>query len=167
MAMQPGNSRRSSGLVLWGGIIVFGMIIVSFPTVMVAGVGMLPTLVAFLVDRTDEKFATFCVGGINFCGVFPQLMTLWNGEHTINAAMNILADVFVVATMYGAAAFAWMLFMSLPPVIASVLNVMSQTRLASLRSVQRHLVEEWGPEVAGEDNPPPPDTDSPPEPAAT
>jgi len=142
--------QRHGTILLWGGIIMFGMIIVSFPTVMVLFVGMLPTLVAFLIDRTDEKFATFCVGGVNFSGVFPQLMDLWNGDHSIAAALSILSDVFIIATMYGAAAFGWMLFMSLPPVVASVLNVLSQTRLAALRAIQRDLVEEWGEEVRGD-----------------
>ena len=136
-----------SNRVMWVGIIGFGLVVISFPTVVLIFVGMLPTLVAWVIDRTEEKFATFCVGGVNFCGVFPHLLDLWNGDHTVSAAMGAVTDVFKLATMYGAAAFGWMLFMSVPPVIASFLQVMSQRRLTTLRAEQRALIEEWGTEV--------------------
>ena len=59
-------------------------------------------------------------------------------------SFDMLADVFVLAVMYAAAAFGWLVYMALPPVIASVLQAVAQRRLGVLRSAQRKLVEEWG-----------------------
>jgi len=109
--------------------------------------GMLPALVAMIIDRTEERSATFCVGGLNFCGVFPYLMDLWFGDHSLGQAIGQLTDVFVLAVMYGGACMGWMLYLSLPPVIASFIQVMSERRLQQLRKTQRDILDEWGDEV--------------------
>ena len=65
------------------------MMIISMPTVIVLGLGMLPTGVAWLIDQTEERFATFCVGGLTMCGVFPYVLKLWAVNHTVNAAGGV------------------------------------------------------------------------------
>lgn len=134
-------------LVFWGLTILSLLIIVALPTVMFLGFSMLPALVAGLVDRTEEKSATFCVGGLNFCGVFPYLLDLWFGDHTVSQATQMLTDVFVLAVMYGGAGMGWMLYLSLPPVIASFIQVMSERRLEQLRKTQKAIIQEWGDEI--------------------
>lgn len=134
-------------LVFWGLTIFSLLIIVALPTVMFLGFAMLPALVAGIVDRTEEKSATFCVGGLNFCGVFPYLLDLWFGDHTVGQSIALLTDVFVLAVMYGGAGMGWMLYLSLPPVIASFIQVMSERRLEQLRKTQKSIIQEWGDEI--------------------
>ncbi len=134
-------------IILWA-LIIFALLIVVAPaSVLFIIFSMMPGLVAYIIDRTEEKSATFCVGGLNFCGAFPYLLELWLGDHSVGQAMQLLTDVFVLAVMYGGAAMGWMLYLSLPPVIASFIQVMSQKRLDQLRSTQRELLEEWGDEL--------------------
>ncbi|MDA8637595.1 acyl-CoA synthetase [Rhodospirillales bacterium] len=134
-------------LIFWGLTIFSLLIIVALPTVLFLGFSMLPALVAAIIDRTDEKSATFCVGGLNFCGVFPYLLDLWFGDHSLNQSMTLLTDVYTLAVMYGAAGMGWMLYLSLPPVIASVIQVMSERRLEQLRKTQKTIIQEWGDEI--------------------
>lgn len=131
------------------GIVI--LIIVSLPSVMVILFALLPTFVAFIVDRTPEKNAVFCVGSLNLCGVLPYLIELWTGDNSMNAAILILTDVFSLAVIYGASAFGWMIFQSLPPIIATFITVLAQSRVSSLRSAQRKLTDEWGDIVATPD----------------
>ena len=166
-ANQSGNDKpaRSPTTVLGLAVIFVLLVMVALPTVLLLIVGMLPTIVAWLVDRTKQKYATFCVGGLNACGVFPYILDLWTGTHTPAAAFGILTDVFALAIMFGTAAFGWMMYSSIPPVIVSVLTVMAQRRIAQLRTNQRRIIEEWGEEVAeiagkssgGGTTPPPPE----------
>ena len=55
-AGQEDNWRRH---LIWGGVILVLVMMISLPTVMIIGVGMLPTIVAGLIDRTDQKFSMF------------------------------------------------------------------------------------------------------------
>jgi hypothetical protein len=122
--------------------------IVSLGSVMLLFIGMLPTLVAFLVDRTPKKYSTFCIGGLNFSGVFPSLLDLWTGANSVSAAIDIMTDPFRLIVMYGAAGFGWLLFAMLPSVVGAILAVNAQRRVAQLRGTQRELIAEWGPEIA-------------------
>lgn len=134
-------------LIFWSLTIFALLLIVALPTVLLLGFSMLPALVAGIIDRTEEKSATFCVGGLNFCGVFPYLLDLWFGDHSLNQAITYLTDVFTLAVMYGAAGMGWMLYLSLPPVIASFIQVMSERRLQQLRKTQKTIIQEWGEEI--------------------
>ena len=124
------------------------LVILSLPTVMVIVFALLPTFVAFIVDRTPEKNAVFCVGSLNMCGVLPYLIDLWTGHNSMDAAIIILTDVFSLLVIYGASAFGWMIFQSLPPIVATFIIILAQSRISSLRSAQSKIVEEWGSDVA-------------------
>ena len=134
-------------LIFWGLIIFALLIIIALPTLLFLGFAMLPALVAGIIDRTEEKSATFCVGSLNFCGMFAYLLDLWFGDNTVSQSMNMLTDVFILAVIYGAAGMGWMLYLSLPPVIASFIQVMSEHRLQQLRKTQRTIIQEWGEEI--------------------
>jgi hypothetical protein len=124
------------------------MVIMSLPTVMVIVFALLPTFVAFIVDRTPEKSAVICVGSLNLCGVFPYLIDLWTGDNSMDGAILILTDVFSLVVIYGASAFGWMIFQSLPPIVATFITILAQRRVSSLRSAQSKFIEEWGSDVA-------------------
>jgi hypothetical protein len=124
------------------------MVIMSLPTVMVIVFALLPTFVAFIVDKTPGKSAVICVGSLNLCGVLPYLIDLWTGENSMDGAILILTDVFSLVVIYGASAFGWMIFQSLPPIVATFITILAQSRVSSLRSAQRKFIEEWGSDVA-------------------
>lgn len=140
--------RRGRSNLTW--ILVVGtfLLVIAAPTMIILFFGMLPTLVAYIIDRSQEKSATFCVGAINFIGVFPYVMDLWIDVNSIDAALNSVSDLFAMLIMYSAAAFGWLLFMSMPSVVASFVTVLQQRKVAKLRGTQKELIEEWGAEVA-------------------
>ncbi|MCW8835709.1 MAG: acyl-CoA synthetase [Rhodospirillales bacterium] len=125
------------------------LMVVSLPTVALMFFGMLPTIVAYLIDRTPQKYATFCVGAMNFSGVFPYLMDLWMRSNSLATAMGMLTDVFTLVVIYGAAGFGWMLFNAIPPVVGVFLVSISGRRILALEEAQAELVKEWGQEVTG------------------
>jgi len=144
-AGQEGTWRRH---LFWGSVILVLTMMISLPTVMIIGVGMLPTIVAGLIDRSDQKFSMFCVGGLNFAGVFPYLMQVWSEDHSIANAGSILTDLFTLTIMFSSAGFGWMLVIAVPPVITAFLAVLDKTKLKQLKAQQQGIVEEWGDSAA-------------------
>jgi len=140
--------RRGRSNLTWILLILTFFLVIAAPTMIVFFFGLLPTLVAYIIDRSKGKTATFCVGGINFVGVFPYIITLWTERNTIDAAMAIVSDLFVMLVMYSSAAFGWLLFLAMPTVVSSFVLVLQQRKVAQLRTEQKQLIEEWGPEVA-------------------
>jgi len=128
-------------------LILLAMLIISLPTVLILFFGLLPTIVAFIVDRTKQRYAAFCVGGMNFSGVFPYLLDVWYGRHTVDEAMTVLTDVFALMVMYSSSAFGWIIYVMVPPVITTFLSVINERRISILRTRQREIIAEWGEDV--------------------
>ena len=142
------QSQARGTRLMWWAIIIGGMMMVSLSSVMILLFGMLPTLVAFIIDRSPRNYAMYCVGGMNFSGVFPYILDLWTGNHDVATAFEILTDVFSLLVMYAAAGFGWMLFMAVPPLVGAVMTVMSERRLGYLQDMQKCIVKEWGEDVS-------------------
>ncbi|MGH6662519.1 MAG: acyl-CoA synthetase [Rhodospirillales bacterium] len=129
---------------MWILLCLVALLVISLPTVLLLLFGMLPTIVAWVIDRSQQKYATFCVCGMNFSGVFPFLSDVWFKDHSTDAAVRILTNVFDLTVIYGAAAFGWMMFIAVPPVITQFISAMLQKRVATLREQQQKIIEEWG-----------------------
>jgi hypothetical protein len=146
---RKGRSRRrpaQSGGLLW--VMALGMLllaaIMALPTVPIVVLGMLPTAVAYVIDRGRHKTAAICVAGLNFAGVAPFISILWKGPNTLYHSFALLSDVYTWLAMYGAAALGWLLFLGLPPVAKSLLKITTQQQISTLRAEQAKLREEWG-----------------------
>ena len=147
MAMSNTSEGRNWNLILGIGVVLMLLTAFSLPSLIVFSVGLLPTGVALIIDRSEQRTGTFCVGGMNLCGVFPYVMKLWTGNHTPSADMEIISDVLSLLIMYAAAGFGWMIFLAIPPVIATFMSIIAQTRVKVLRATQQEIVVAWGPEV--------------------
>ena len=144
----PAPPGRTLQKLVWFVVFLLTMMMISLPTVIMVFLGMLPSIVAWVIDRSEGKHATFCVSGLNFSGLFPFLMDVWFINHSTDTAIRILTDVFNLVIIYGSAAFGWLLYIAVPPVITTFLSVMSQHRMTILKTTQNNIIEEWGEKVA-------------------
>ena len=149
----PGSARRFSSQILWFTVIVALLLPWILPSMIVVFVGMVPSIVALVVDRSPRKYGTLTIAALNFAGVLPYLVKLWAKSQNLENALNIVVDVFALMVMYGAAGFGWMIFLTIPTFVASIFMVISQRRIAVLRENQRKILEEWGESVARSESP--------------
>ncbi len=145
----PRRRRGAGGLLI---VFLFALpgAALFLPTTLLVMVGLVPTLVALIVDRDAEKFAAITVGPVNFCGVLPAALALWQGAHSVDRAMTILAEPAYWLVMYGAAAAGWLIYFSVPPAVGAYLAHRNEVEIERLTEHQERLVEEWGPEVAAQ-----------------
>jgi hypothetical protein len=142
--------RKKKGGMLTLLLLVIPAGLIVLPTSILFGVGMIPTIVAYIVDRDPEKSAPITVGGVNFCGCMPFAIDLWKHQHTIGAVAKLLGDPLSWLTMYGAAAVGWGLYYGIPPVVAGMEVSRAEKRVEVLKQKKVALVQEWGPDVAGD-----------------
>ena len=145
-AARPPRKRGGGGMT-WVLVVTASLLVIALPTMIILFFGLLPSVVAFIIDRTKGKSAAITVSGVNLIGVFPFIMDLWKGGNTFDQAINML-DIFTMLIMYSAAGMGWLLFMTTPVIISSFVMVLQQRKIANLRKQQKDLIEEWGPEVA-------------------
>lgn len=144
-AKGKGSKGRGafSGLsVVASGVLLF---MVALPTFITLLVGLLPSMVAFIFDRSPGRTLARCVFGLNFSGVAPYILELWqhDGQSVASATHQIFQPV-ALSVMYGAAGLGWLLYLAMPPIVANVLNLSAQRRIGELRKKQRALIKTWG-----------------------
>ena len=120
------------------------------PTAILLAVGLIPTMMTLLFDRTPEKFGVLCIGSLNLAGLYPILMPLWTKGHTMENAMKTLGDPTTGAVILGAAGVGCIIYFATPPIVSIALRYRIGHEIAELEQRQKDLVTYWG-EVLNED----------------
>ena len=128
-------------------IIAIPIGLLMIPTVIVLAVALVPTLVAFIVERGKGYYGGITVGALNLSGTAPYLADLWFKGHTVPAAVGIITNVFAWMMFYGAAVFGWAIYSTTPSLVSTFMTMTAGRRITVLRETQRELVQKWGPDV--------------------
>lgn len=142
---QAADNRRVPYVLQIGlSIAAMAALVLSLPTVVLLFLGLLPAMVAFIVDDNPRKYATKCVFVTNFAGAWFFLLRLWTGDHSLAEAMAILTDVYAWLLMYSAAALGWLCYLWFPSIAALFMEMTAERRIAGLKLKQKKLIEAWG-----------------------
>ena len=143
---------RQRGTKTWAKIlalvILFPFGAVLLPTTLVFFTMMVPTWVAYMTDRSKEKYLAATVGMMNFAGTLPAIITLWARGQSHHVAMEMIGDVFVWVVAYGAAFGGWLIFGFMPTLVGSYFRMTTDNRIRTLVKQQKALIAEWGYAVA-------------------
>jgi len=145
---RPAGPGKKPGLGIWfvlAGAIV--LLVGAFPTFVVAGVGLLPTVIALFIDLKTGKNESIAVGTLNVAGVLPFIANLWVAGHTLNKALLIVTDVYAWLVMYGAAAAGFGLLQLMPQVALKGVDALSRRRVQKIKDRQQKLIKEWGSDI--------------------
>lgn len=140
-----GKRKTLSVIITW--VIAPLVGILAFPTVMLSIGGMLPTLVAYIIDRTGKKHATYTVGYMNGVGCMAVALKMWLGDHSIDKALELMGDPMNWLIMYGAASVGWVIYFVMPPIVGTYLSISQEVKLKQLHDRQQELINEWGTDV--------------------
>lgn len=117
------------------------------PTMIVLMFSLLPTAVAFVLERNKGWYAGACVGAMNLAGAAPVLTELWFTGHTVEAAFQGISDVFALLIIYGSAAIGWVIYSTTPSIVSAYMAMTAGRRITALKAQQKELVLKWGPDV--------------------
>ena len=150
--MSRSRRKQSSSATITALVILLPAGLIFMPMAVLLAVGMIPTAVAYVVDRDPDKTAPMTVGALNFVGVVAYAIALWQTGHSMAALTRLLTDPFTWLVMYGSAALGWGLYYGIPPAVAGWITMRAESRIARRVAEQQELVAEWGREVTGVDD---------------
>lgn len=150
IAPETKGKSKLSGKAIGTGVMLLPAVAVLMPSIILLGIGMAPAIVAYIVDRTRDKYLSITVGLLNVCGTMPALVRLWTDGQSYSSALRIAGDPFTMLIAYGAAAAGWGIYLALPLILTHYYAATSTSRLSTLHARQARLVEAWGEEIAGE-----------------
>ncbi len=151
-AAAPAKGKSAGGKKTSGGtytlsIITLGVVGLAFfamPALVVFAVGMIPSLVAAIVDRHPGRNATIAVTSMNFAGVVPFVSEILISGASMGRATLVVTDVFSLAMMYGTAAFGWGVVYAMPKVASVYISVRNDAQVQAMQREKKRLIEDWG-----------------------
>jgi hypothetical protein len=136
------------------GLGFIGMAVFAAPTCVLLVFGMVPSIVAYVVDRGKRPMQAFTIAPLNLAGLMPYLMQLWAGgdREQMPTVVHFLTDVYVWLVIYLAAGAGWLIFLGMPRLVVLILQSSLDRRKAKLKELQSKLKADWGPQVSGEES---------------
>jgi hypothetical protein len=131
-------------------VVVTLLAVTALPLCLLLLAGLIPTMVASMMDRFRAKYLTWTVGAMNLAGIAPLAFRLWSDGFTVRAAIDILLHPVSWLMMYGAAAIGWTIFLAMPSVARTFVDVRADHLQHQLKARAKLLVAEWGEEVTGQ-----------------
>lgn len=117
------------------------------PTIALAIVGLLPTLIALFTDRDPQYSGAIAVGSMNFAGVSPFIIDLLLHGQSMSYVINLLSEPFNWMVMYGAAGIGHLTVYAIPPMFTSFTVLSYQARIKTLKENMEKLQDSWGKDV--------------------
>ena len=112
-------------------------------------VGMIPTLVCSIVDKSVHRTKTMTVAAMNFAGCVPFMLEVWKKGGGLDTAITYILEPRTIVVMYFAALMGYLIDWAVTGIVSSVMVQRGKARMIAIREHQKDLVERWGPEVTG------------------
>ncbi len=129
----------AAGLTI-GGI---AMAILALPAFIVIYGGMLPTMVAFLVDDQPGRYLFRTVGVTNAAGVIPYLPGSFQYLSNAGVVVSPAGSIDTWLSIYGAAIGGWFLVIVVPLLWQLGFEMVLQYRMRRYEEARGALAQEW------------------------
>lgn len=131
-------------------LIVIIMVAVMFHSMaLLLAIGMIPTIVAAIVDRSEGHLRAITVGCINFAGCAPFMIEVFRHGNSIDTAVKYILEPRTIVVMYFAAAMGYLIDWAMTGIVSSIMVQKTRGRLKDIDKEQKTLVQRWGAEVTG------------------
>lgn len=152
--MSKKSKKKKAEKKRGGGWIVFLMIIASIAmiialqmTYVLFVIGVIPSFVAYYVDRTPGRNLFHTVMPCNLSGVLPFIAELATRGNHASELQAMLGDLSVMLVMYASAGFGWVVYYASPYLASLIINAINSRQISRLQGSQSRLTSEWGAEV--------------------
>ncbi len=136
--------HRQHSLVWLQGLACGAVVALATGSALLLGVLLGPGLLALVLDREPGRPVARSVLLCGLAACVQPLYALWSNGQGVATAVALLGDLQVVGTAWSAAAAGWLLAELAPLASRLVLEVLAQSRAASLRAEREALEKAWG-----------------------
>jgi len=135
---------KQRSLVWLQGLLCGAVATLATPTALLLGVLLAPALLALMIDRQPGRPRARSIALWSMAASVDPLRSLWVAGHTMAGATALAGNARVVVIAWSAAAAGWLLVEFAPIMVRVVLEALSISRAARLRTERALLAEDWG-----------------------
>jgi hypothetical protein len=144
---KKGQNFGWKGQVLLIGAMITSVLFSAVSIILI--IGMVPTIVCGIVDRTKGKIKTLTIGALNFAGCVPFVMEVFLRGNNIETAINYIIQPRTIVVMYFAAGIGYLIDWSMTGIVSKIMVQKHKKRLIKIEEDQKKLSGRWGLEVSG------------------
>jgi hypothetical protein len=138
----PQKMSGKSKLILL--LFVIASILLLKQSAMLLLIGMLPAIVALIVDTTARKSWAKTVFCFNFSGILPYVVDIYlGGSNSLSSLEESMGDMTMWLVTYGSAGAAWIVIWFCPIIMETWLRYYHQFRVEQHLKRSAKLDEEW------------------------
>lgn len=112
--------------------------------------GMIPSLVAWAIDKSVQKSKTITIAAMNFAGCFPYLVDVWTAINPMALSIRYLTDPVTIIVIYSAALVGYIINYFCVIIISSLVSEKAKKRLEIIEKEKKEMEVRWGKKVNGE-----------------
>jgi len=133
--------RFMAGMLFTAGGTVLALY--ALPMFIILYGGMLPTLVAYLMDEQKSRHLFRTVAAMNLAGVIPYLEPTWRLGPSLGFVGYPVSDMRTWVVIYGSAIAGFGMAWVIPMITDIFLDASFRVRLKRLESLEKELMKEW------------------------
>jgi hypothetical protein len=110
--------------------------------------GMLPSILAIIMDKGAGRFASQTISACNFIGILPFLFDIGVNYEKSIAAKEAMGQPYTWFIIYSFAIIGLMLIYVLPNVTSIIFTIKAEAKLKKLAQDQERIKNEWGENIS-------------------
>lgn len=138
------TSCKTKVLIIILSLLMMGMLRTGFIFVIIA---LLPSIVAYYMDITIERYRFKTIFACNLCGVLPYIEKMLYAGPSSAVLQSIMGNIVNWILIFGAALVGWLLSEICPMIAQMMVGSMHQAHISRIERMQRKIEGEWGNEV--------------------
>ncbi len=146
VAMKSSESS-GNGYIIAITLAAAAISLVSVYSVIIVLFGMLPGLIAMIIDQEPRRYISRIVLTFNATGIMPYVAKILSSKGSSNMAIEIIVEPKTWLMIYTAASVGWVIYWAFPQIAIMLNNLKTQIRLQKLNYDLEKLVVEWGDEI--------------------
>ena len=123
--------------------------IISVYSVVILVFGILPGMIALIVDYDPRQYLAKIVMSFNAVGVFPYIIQILNSSVANVTAMKLITSPKTWLVIYSAAGVGWVIYSIFPQIAMMLMPFYNQSRIDALNKEMNELSEDWGEGIRG------------------
>lgn len=128
-------------------IAAIGGALISVYAVVIVLFGLLPAMIAMIVDQDYRKYISKIVFLYNIMGMVPFIYKIYKSPSSNNAAIEIIIDPSTWMMIFAAAGLGWIVYWAIPQFAILLRNFAINYQIAKLEAELSSLTDEWGDDV--------------------
>ena len=108
---------------------------------------ILPSIMAYYLDRSVQHYTFHTVFACNLAGTIPFIAQIIKNHAAQAEIQLVMGNMLNWLIIYAAAGFGWLLVFGAPAFAQGFINILHKNQIARLERMQNRIISEWGKEV--------------------